>query len=435
MKTRSLKHLVAITLSIALLLGLFSIASAEEKTKLTIMVWGQTTTMENGVKVILENNPEFASKVDIEVITGGQGDPEVAEKYRLSLASGVPCADIIQLNYTQLAEFAEANAVVELTDVFSPVWDDMLDAAKVLCTYNDKIVASPGAINTKLYYYRQDIFDECGVDPTTWETVDDMIAGAKKIQETYPECYIYNMSHMAGAQDYGLYTFLMAFNARFTDENGNYILNSDPGVRQAFETLKKLYDSGICYDATDFNSGWEYGLANGELIGQLTSNWFRYFVGVYAPEGAGLWTACEWPTEIRQGSEAGGSIYVIPTFSAHPEEAKEFLRLFRADTAMAQEQFWQSNAVPTLSSAFEKITERAEHNYLVGNHGKSYWQIEYDCFNNGYYSIFPYTPKAAAEMSIVNAYSTKYFTGEMDLDSMLNDLNMDLEMQIGNPFE
>ena len=429
------KRIATMTIAMALALLACGVASAEEKAELTIMVWGQTASMEMGVETILANNPDFAAQVDIKVITGGQGDPDVAEKYRLSLASGVPCADIIQLNYTQLSEFASIGAVEDLSDVFEPVWDDLLDAAKVLCTYDGQIVAAPGAINTKLYYYRADIFEECGVDPTTWKTVDDMIAGAKAIQEKYPDKYIYNMSHTSGAQDYGLYTFFTSFDAKFTDEEGNYILDSDPGVRKAFETLKKLYDSGICYDATDFTSGWEYGLANGELIGQLTSNWYRIFASIYAPDAQGLWTACEWPEEIRKGSEAGGSIYVVPTFCTNKELAKEFLRLLRADTEMAEKQFYDNNAVPVLSSAFEQITDRAEHPYLIGNHGKSYWQIEYDCFNNGQYSIFPYTPKAAAEMVIVNAYSTQFFSGAMDLDTMLSELNMDLTMQIGNPYE
>ena len=431
-----LKKTVATVMTLVLLLTCFSFAGADgEKIHLTWMVWGQTATAEMGVETIMKNNEDFASRVEIEVITGGQGDPEVAEKYRLSLASGVPCADIIQLNYTQLSEFAGAGAVVELNDVFEPVWDDMLDAAKVLATYDGKIVAAPNAINTKLYYYRKDIFDECGVDPTTWKTVDDMIAGAKKIQEKYPDKYIYNMSHSAGAQDYGLYMFFCSFDGKFTDEQGNYIWNTDPGIAKGYETLKKLYDSGICYDATDFTPGWEYGLSNGELIGQLTSNWFRYFVGTYCPDDAGKWTACEWPDEIKKGSEAGGSVQVIPTFCTNIDAAKEFLGYYRANTDMQDAQFWDNNAVPVLKSGFEKIIDRAEHPYLVGNHDKSYWQIEYDCFNNGQYSINPYTPKAAAEMVIVNAYAREYFTGESDLQTMLDNMNMDLEMQIGNPFE
>ena len=432
---KTAQKMLALMMVVCTILGIVGLASAEEKTKLTIMVWGQTATMEMAVTSILENNPDFAAKVDIEVITGGSGDPEVAEKYRLALASNVPCADIIQLNYTQLSEFAGVGAVVPLDDVFEPVWDDMLGAAQILSTYNGQIVAAPGAINTKLYYYRKDIFDECGVDPKTWETVDDMIAGAKKIQEKYPDYYIYNMSHTAGAQDYGLYMLFTSFDGKFVDEEGNYILNTDPGVRKAFETLKKLYDSGICYDATDFTSGWEYGLANGTLIGQLTSNWFRYFVSTYAPDAAGKWAACEWPTEIRKGSEAGGSVYVIPTFCTNVELSKEFLRLLRADSEMQDIQFYDNNTVPVLTSSFEKIIERAEHPFLIGNGEESYWETEYYCFNNGYYSIFPYTPKAAAEMVIVNAYSTKFFSGEMDLDTMLNELTMDLQMQIGNPFE
>ena len=42
----------------------------------------------------------------------------MAEKIRLALASGEPCADVIQLNYTQVPEFAEAGALEDLSDIY-----------------------------------------------------------------------------------------------------------------------------------------------------------------------------------------------------------------------------------------------------------------------------------------------------------------------------
>jgi multiple sugar transport system substrate-binding protein len=432
-----LKRILIVATVLAMLQGCFLGAMAEEeKVNLRVMVWGQSNNISAFTNTIYEVNPEFSERVNVEFIVGGTGDPEVAEQYRLALASGVPCADIIQLNYTQLAEFAEAGAVMDLSGLVEPVWDDLLDAAKTICTYKDEVVAVPGAINTKLFYYRTDIFEECGVDPATWETVEDMIRDGQEIQKKYPNYYIHNISKEAGVQNYDIYMMFTAFDGRLADEEGNYIADTDPGVRKAFETLKKLYDSGIAYDATDFTSGWEHGLASGEIVGELTSNWFRYFASVYAPDQVGKWAAAEWPTEIRKGSEAGGSILVIPTFCEHVDEAMEFLKYYRLDADTVTAGFFNNNAVPVLAPVFETITERAEHSFLTNNlQGKTYWQVEYDTFNNGQYAIFPYTPKAAAEMNIVNAYSTKYFSGEMDLDAMLSSMNQDLVMQIGNPYE
>ena len=433
MKNTFARLLVVLLLCTFVIGGFQTCAIAEEKVHLSIMCWGAASTLQAVVDDILETYPDFAERVEIEVLIGGGGDNEVAEKIRLSLASGEPCADIIQLNYTQIPEFAEAGALENLDDMFEGYWDNQTEAAQVLATYNGEKVAVANQINSKLFYYRKDIFDECGVDPTAWETVDDLIAGAKKIQETYPDYYIHNLSHSLGAQGYDNYLMFTAFDAKITDENGDYIVNTDPGIRKGFEINKKLLDSGICFDSDDWKPEWENGLASGQIIGELTSSWFKNFINGYAPEGEGKWTACLWPKEIAKGSEAGGSVYVIPIFAEHKEEAKEFLKYYRLEEAGTLATFEEpASRTPTIKSVFESDIMKGDHWYLSA--GEPYWQIEYESYTNGDFSIFPYTPQAVAEMNMINSWSTRYYTGELTLDEMLNGLQDDLVMMIGNPY-
>ena len=59
-----------------------------EKVKLTMMVWGNIDDYTPSNDVLLKDFPEMAEKVEFEVVLGGSGDSDVAEKLRLMLASG-----------------------------------------------------------------------------------------------------------------------------------------------------------------------------------------------------------------------------------------------------------------------------------------------------------------------------------------------------------
>lgn len=435
MKKR-MKQLVTSVASVALMASLGLSALAEEKADVTVMVWGNVEQGQSDIDAVLGAYPELGDKMNIEVVSGGEGDTQVAEKIRLSLASNEPIADLIRLNYTQVPEFAEAGVLEDLGDLYDDeTWDNLVEAGKVLATYKDQKVAVPNAANAKLYFYRKDIFDECGVDPSTWKTVDDMIAGGKKIQEKYPDYYIYNVSKNLGAEGYDVYMELTAFDANLTDEEGNYTANTDPGVRKAFETIKKITDSGIAMDTNDWTPQWEAGLADGTLCGDLTASWFKSFIPGYCPEGEGKWAACQWPEEIRKGSEAGGSVWVIPVNAEHKEEAKELVKKMRLTEAGAIAAFENpiQTTTPVLKSVFESDIMSGNHWYVV-NDG-SYWQEEYKAFNSDTFTIFPYDPKATLEQTIINSWSGRYNSDEMSLDDMLNGLQEELEITIGNPYE
>lgn len=279
------------------------VVTGEGKETIRYMIWGDASLYNQISDSLQTTYPEFFEKYEIEVIVGGSGDNEVAEKIRLSLASGEPCADIIQLNYTQVPEFAEAGALEDLSDVYEGYEDNLTFAAKNLSQYKDQIVTVANQINSKLFYYRKDIFDECGVDPTQWKTVDDMIAGSAQIKEKYPDSFIHNCSKEEGFSGYDAYMMMCVYDAKFSDENGEYICDTDPGLRKSMETLKKIFDSGICYGSGDFTPDWEAALADGTLVGEFTGSWFKLFIPGYAPDQSGKWAACLWPEEIRKGSE------------------------------------------------------------------------------------------------------------------------------------
>ena len=142
-----------------------------DKIDMTMMVWGNVDDYIPSNEVLMEKFPELAEKINLNVELGGSGDSDVAEKLRLMLASGEELPDLVRLNYTQFPEFAEAGVLYDLSDAIAPYEDDIIDAAKTLMTYDGSYYAVPQEVKPKVWLYRKDIFDDCGVNPDEIKTV------------------------------------------------------------------------------------------------------------------------------------------------------------------------------------------------------------------------------------------------------------------------
>ena len=101
--------------------------SGGEKVKLVGMTWGSTATIENYTKEFFGQNPEMAAKYEVEWVVGGKGDDDVTERIRLALSSGEYVADFVQLNYTQVPEFAREGVLTDVNDVLKKYEADIAD--------------------------------------------------------------------------------------------------------------------------------------------------------------------------------------------------------------------------------------------------------------------------------------------------------------------
>lgn len=405
--------------------------SGGDKETIRVLIWGDTSVYETINEKIAEAcTSDFFDHYNIEFVNGGSGDNEVAEKIRLALASGESICDISMLNYTQVPEFARAGVLEDLSDVYEGYEDILTNAAKELSSYEDQMVAVPMLPNGKMFYYREDVMKECGVDPASWTTVDEMLADAQKIYDQTGK-YIMNFDATSGpaACQYDIYMMFTAFDGSYCDENGEYICSSDPGLRKALEMLKKIYDSSCYYPAADFTSDWLAALADETIAGEFSSTWLTMFLPPYAESGAGKWNACLWPDEIQKGSEAGGSVYVIPEFSAQKDAAKDYLKIFRLEAEGALASFEAAGRIPITSDVFDTIADY-DDGYMI----KGYYATVQESLGDAF-SIFNYTPNAVSEMTIMEGWTAKYFEGTITLDECLEGMEQDMKSQIGNAFD
>ena len=411
--------------------GSGSSVSAGKKT-LRVMLWGNVESSVRYMEYFNKQYPEFADKCTLEFLIGGGGDPECAEKMRLALAANESITDINALNYTQLGEFARAEALMDVSDLIGPYRDDMLLGYRQLTEYEGKTLAVPASIKAKLWFYRKDIFDAAGIDPTDVKNMDDFIAAGKKLQTINPKYRMWTIGPTNPMYNYMM--ILSGTGVAFEDSNGRYQLDSRPEFRRLLEAFVTLRESGVVADIAEWTPDWESAFADEIYVSYLNATWLSSisFLPTYGgPSQRGLWHTTQWPSFIGEvgGSEAGGDIYVIPNYSREPELAKEWMRLrfFTADGYFLQKNVGDPG-VPMLRSWSDDPRANEPDPYIGGNYmAETIKSIET-------FKLFPWNPSAAMELNILNSYFDAAANGTMSINDALSGAQADLTNLIGNPW-
>ncbi|MDR0473712.1 MAG: extracellular solute-binding protein [Treponema sp.] len=404
-------------------------STSSGKIKLIGMCWGATDNQERMTAKLFAAYPELRDKYEIEWVIGGSHDSDVGQKMRMALSSKEYIADFVQLNYTQVPEFADAGVLYDVSKQINQYASELLDGAVNISKYKGKSVVFPFELKPRVWYYRADLFRQAGVDVKRVVTVDDLIDAGKKVQSIAPGTYIWNLG---SSTPHYLFNLALSGNgAAFSDANGNYNITSNPGIRAVLTDYKKLIDAGVVMNVSDWTPDWESSLNKGTIVSQLSAGWLaqNIFLPTYAGTGqSGKWAATKWPQlgGSKGGSDSGGSVFAIPTFAKNPEAAADFLSYLTLSKAGTKIIFEEIACVPINKNTLNDPDVKKPNPYF----GESLLEAQIAGLNE--LMVFNYTPKAAAEIDIVNEYFIKAIYGEMSIDAALNAAQNDLNRMLGN---
>ena len=437
------KRVLAVLMSMTMVAGLAACGSSQEgkkdgesedeKIKITLMEWDSgVDNAKTEWEVFLDTFPEYKDKVEIEVVTGGSGPIDIMETMRKMVASGETdeMPDIITCNWAQVPEYYEMDIIRDVSDVYEEKGDEILTGVVNLMKYEDQYMGFPAEVKTKIWAYRKDMFEAAGVDPNACKTVDDLIEAGKKIQEVYPDSYIENYTEVL--QGYDLFAYFTGNGARLSDEEGNYICASDPGVKDAFEFYTKMRESGVVSTTIqDFSEEWYAALNDGTICSQVLAGWFTSnHLPNQCADLAGKWGLALWPEEIAGGSESGAKLMMVNDLSPNADFCVELLTKFCYTEESASALFHSERGIiPYLKSCAESEEFLVENDYF----GVDRMETEFKAMD--LLSVYPYTPNSSLEETIIVRYLGEYLSGTMDLDTALQTAEDEMKAQIGNAYD
>ena len=168
--------------------------------------------------------------------------PKAADDQRLQLArrlvAGDPAVDLMGIDVTWTAEFAEAGWIAPFPDdIAREVEQGTLPVAYETGTYQGRLWAAPLNTNTQLLWYRRDLAPN---PPATW---DDMIAQSEALHARGLPSYI----EVQAAQYEGLSvwfnTLLTSAGGQMVSEDGQVLVGQGDAAHRAADVMQRVASS------------------------------------------------------------------------------------------------------------------------------------------------------------------------------------------------
>ena len=247
---------------------------------------------------------------------------DAQEQVRLALSSGGDSPfDIVHGANAQVGEWADAGWMMPLNDLVDQYWDeynlgDIPDKAWEGVTIDGQIYGVPIVGNTLHLIYRQDVFDELGIEVP--DTYDEVIEACNTIGLDNPDWDMpFTINLSAGwAWEIEFFQMLRAYGGDFLNEDNTAAFNGEAGVN-AVNKIVEVADACMGID------GYSFGLNDQEVAVQLgtlpaTNMWASRAANMTDPERTDLMDVIAYAPAPRVSADspragsAWNDYYMIP---------------------------------------------------------------------------------------------------------------------------
>ncbi|WP_082233176.1 sugar ABC transporter substrate-binding protein [Halobacillus massiliensis] len=345
MKTKIFALLAVVLLS-GTLAACSSGSSSGEGDNETVTVWAmgeEGKKLKEFSKGFEEANPDL--KVDVQAIPWDTAH----DKLLTAVASGNG-PDVVQLGTTWVPEFAEAGALLDLSEYMEDypgfAKENYFEGSVSTMEYEDQIVGIPWYVETRVLYYRTDILEEAGYEeaPKTWDELKD---AARTIADSGEDTYGLDID-----RNDQITPFIFAWQNGYDADIENKQLNFEsPEFKEAIEYYASYFEEGISQTQEGVDIVQAFKEGNKPMF--FSGPWMINIINDQAPDIEGKWATAVMPEKETNTSSMGGANLSVFHSSDNVEGALEYISyMTEVDTQM--EWLEASNTLPSRTDAWEK---------------------------------------------------------------------------------
>ena len=277
---------------------------------------------------------------------------------------GLEVGRIADVTTNQADNFADLSELAPDAVTGYPDWK-----SEAATTEDGKVVGLGTDAGPMAICYRSDLLGEAGLptDPaelaarmTSW---DDYIALGREYKASAP-----SGSAWTDAAS-GLYSAIVSTETEiYYDESGEPVWDSNPAVREAFDTAAAAGEEGLTAKLQQFAPEWNQGFTSGSFATIACPAWMLgYIKGQAGDEGAGKWNVVQMPGGV--GGNWGGSYLGVPEASDQKEEAAKLAAFLTAPENQVK-LFNEQGAFPSRSDALTQIGDVTNEYFMNAPTGK-----------------------------------------------------------------
>ncbi len=399
--------------------------SGGEEAVLEVWAWDVALMqLEEAADAYLEANPDVNVTFDFQEM----GTDQIYDKLTTSLATGSGIADIIAIEGTVLASYANKfpEGFLDVSENVSV--DEFLPAKVAEVTLNDKVHAFPWDAGPVAMFYRSDYFEQAGVNPDEILTWDDYIEAGKKIEEVCktPSGDPVKMLPMDPTTS-SIYTRLRGMLGVDTfDEEGNPAVDSPESIA-AMKEAKRIYDSGIALNYDGW-SEYEQSVVNESVATIPEAVWMIGTIKDKAPQTEGKWGVMQMPTMegATYSTNNGGANVAINAKTDFPEEAKAFLEFAMKDTEIQASGFEKYGLYPSYVASYDESIFSETDSFFGG---ENVYQIFIE--NGQNVAELPTSPDYLEASDSITTAASDIYLNDADVEETLAALQEELESKFG----
>ncbi|MFF7456288.1 ABC transporter substrate-binding protein [Kitasatospora sp. NPDC008115] len=337
----------------------------------TVTVWSWTNAADalRGVVPSFEkDNPGI--KVDVQDV----GNPAIWDKITVGLAAGGQgLGDVLHIGCDYLPGYLEKfpNGFADLSalgadahkDKFTPgLWPVVTDKA-------GRARALPWEVNAQGFFYRKDMFDRAGIDPTTFATWDDVIAAAGAFKAANPGVGLVGLNRTGtpGPDVDFLQALMQQQGAFFFDLQGDISLTSPECVR-ALTLVKRLDEAGVVIE-TPGSTAWRAQMKDGKLGAGPQPSWAAHFIESRFPDLSGNWRLTRPPAVTPGGKRTAlvnSTHLAVAASSPRRAAAWKFVEYALTRVDAVNSMFKAGSVFPALTAAYQDPVYSAPSAYYGG---------------------------------------------------------------------
>ncbi|ONI80163.1 ABC transporter substrate-binding protein [Saccharothrix sp. ALI-22-I] len=276
--------------------------------------------------------------IKVNVVDAGRGTPEYT-KLRTALQAGTGAPDVVQIEYQYIPTFTITDSLLDLRPYgASELKDKFVDWTwGQVSGANGEIWAIPQDTGPMGMLYRQDIFDQYGIQPPkTW---DEFADAARKLHAANPEIYLTNLAGNQAGVWHGL-LWQDGANPFVTSGKSDIAISvNDESSKKLARYWGGLAQEGVIGTEADFTDSWYASLNNGKYATWITAAWGPVFLAGSAKSTAGKWRAAplpQWDASKPASANWGGSTSAVIKSTANPIAAAQFAQFLNSDPESAK---------------------------------------------------------------------------------------------------
>ena len=202
-----------------------------------------------------------------------------------------------------------------------------VDPSKISTSYDSegKLVSIPWDSGPVVMFYREDLFNQAGIDINSIITFEDYISAGKKLKEKFPNI---TMTGLPFTQDENLFRCLLVANKSYYLNNKGEITVASSKAIETLQMIKRLIDEGVAKNTIN----WDGGIVankNGELASWIMGGWWGGTIKDQMPEMKGKWKIAPipaFPDGARASSSGGAGLSITASEPIKQAAALEFIK-------------------------------------------------------------------------------------------------------------